>query len=413
MSFKKGLDTFKSLGFSMKWFVVFFFLIQGVCYGQTPEAYYLTWKNDPSHSMMIFWLSKDKESTVFFRKKGMDSWMEKKGNKELLDSSSFFIHHLELTDLEEDTDYDFRIIPSEKEYFFHTLPSNLYRPLKVIIGGDIFLEKNLYEKMNQEVVKTNPDFVILGGDLAYTEGMRRFLKSKAWKAERWIEFLKIWAKDMITSEGRVIPFVPVIGNHDIREGLENPRREKIFFYQLFSFPEQGISYRTLNIGDNVCFFLLDSGHSHPVGGRQTEWLENAFKNNEKALYKIPVYHIAAYPSVAKFNYASAPEIRKFWVPLFEKYQVQISMENDNHAFKRTFPLLRGKIHENGVIYLGDGCWGVPAKKVRPYWYLEKKEKSNCFWLLTIFQEKCLLQAFNIQGKLIDEIVILPWENGKS
>lgn len=317
------------------------------------------------------------------------------------------MYSTELIDLEEDTDYLLRFGNSERTFYFHTLPTSLNRPLKIAIGGDVFLNEALYRKMNQEVVKKDPDFVILGGDLAYTEGMRNSLKSRAWKAKRWKEFFRIWSEEMITPKGRIIPFVPVIGNHDIRGGLDRPLREEVLFYQLFSFPKPGVSYRLFEIGKEVCFFLLDTGHSYPVGGAQTEWLRNVLENHENALYKIPVYHIAAYPSVSHFNYCTAPQIRKFWVPLFEKYGVKISMENDNHAFKRTFPLLEGEIDENGVIYLGDGCWGVPSRKVRSHWYLDKAWKAECCWLLTISKEECHCEAFNNKGKLLDDLTITP------
>lgn len=393
----------------MKWKLILFLLIGIFGWSQDPEAYYLTWKDNPSHSMIIFWISKDKQTIISFQKSKEDNWVKKQGEVEFLTNSSLLVHKVELTDLEEDTDYQFRINSSEEIHRFHTLPKDFKRPLKIAIGGDVFLDEKLYSKMNREVAKNDPDFAILGGDLAYSEGMRRFLKPKSWKAQRWFEFFKIWTRDMVTKEGRIIPLVPVIGNHDIRGGLEHPLKQDILFYQLFSFPQNGIPYRTLEIGENLCFFLLDTGHSYPVGGGQTEWLEKSLLKHENALYKIPVYHIAAYPSVASFNYCVAPEIRKFWVPLFEKFRLQIVMENDNHAFKRTFPLIQGKIDEKGVSYLGDGNWGVPPRNVKSRYYLKKALKTTCYWLLTISQEECHCQAFDNDGTLLDDLTVIPNE----
>ena len=56
--------------------------------------------------------------------------------------------------------------------------------------------------------------------------------------------------------------------------------------------------------------------------------------------------------------------------MFERYNVDAVFEHHDHAFKRTHPLLDGRINENGIVYLGDGSWGQirrpdPPEK-RPY-----------------------------------------------
>jgi hypothetical protein len=64
------------------------------------------------------------------------------------------------------------------------------------------------------------------------------------------------------------------------------------------------------------------------------------------------------------------DARKHWVPLFERYNVDAVLEHHDHTFKRTHPLLDGRVNERGIVYLGDGSWGkidrpdTPAH--RPY-----------------------------------------------
>jgi hypothetical protein len=279
----------------------------------------------------------------------------------------------------------------------------------VAVGGDALFSRELFEQMNLVIAKSDPDFVVVGGDIAYTEGLKTAVKPDCWRIARWQEFLEIWTAQMVSPDGRTLPMVPVIGNHDVLERYSNPFREAVFFYQLFAFPNFGIPYRLMQIGKDVAFILLDSGHTFPVGGGQAEWLEETLMDIEKVPYKVPVYHIAAYPSVYSKDSASSEQIRKFWVPLFEQYGVRISMENDNHAFKRSYPMLRGKIHEDGVTYLGDGSWGTTPRQPKRRPYLAKAAKIDCYWKLVFSKEECRSTAYNIEGEEIDEVVFNPGE----
>jgi hypothetical protein len=77
--------------------------------------------------------------------------------------------------------------------------------------------------------------------------------------------------------------------------------------------------------------------------------------------------VPAYPSVRK-DEGTTLEIRQHWVPLFEKAGVSAAFEHHDHAYKRTHPLLGGKVQDapaKGVTYLGDGAWGASIRKVRP------------------------------------------------
>jgi hypothetical protein len=75
-----------------------------------------------------------------------------------------------------------------------------------------------------------------------------------------------------------------------------------------------------------------------------------------------VNHVPAYPSYLPAEGKTAKTgtgegNRKYWTPLFDKYRVPVVLEHHDHTFKRTKPLLDGRVDNNGVIYLGDGSWG--------------------------------------------------------
>ena len=119
-----------------------------------------------------------------------------------------------------------------------------------------------------------------------------------------------------------------------------------------------------------------------------------------------VYHLAGYPSTRSPDIKSPCFIRKYWVPLFEKYGVKLAFEHHNHAFKRTYPLLDEKIDSLGIVYIGDGCWGAPPRKTAgSHFYLEKSAASSCFSFLTVDQRSLKVEVFNEKNKLID-----TWES---
>lgn len=393
----------------LKKFVLFLFLFT---YGwtQDPNAIYLTWKGDPSTTMTIMWLTTtgDQSSqTVYYQHPHEDDWTRQKGVANPLKQSNITIHYAEIENLEPDTEYFFRVNDGEI-HRFRTLPLDLSsRPMKVAIGGDAYFSKELFHKMNLEVASQEPDFVILAGDIVYAEGLRCALRPYSWKVNRWETFFEIWSKDMVTKDGRLIPIVPVIGNHDVKEGFDNPHKIEVFFYEFFVFPVKGVPFQTLEFGSDLCFYLLDSGHTYPIGGMQTEWLKRKLKQNQHTSYNIPVYHIGAYPSETSYTHRGSKDIRKFWVPLFEQYGVKIAMEHDNHTFKKTYPIWKGTIDPKGIYYLGDGSWGVPPLKPRKHWYLEKAQQTNCYWLLELEKDQCRAIAYENDGHLLDEMTIFP------
>ena len=124
-----------------------------------------------------------------------------------------------------------------------------------------------------------------------------------------------------------------------------------------------------DFGDYLSLVLLDTGHTSPLEGEQTSWLEKALKARTDHPNVFAVNHVPAYPSFR--NMAPSPSEqagvpakagtghgnREHWCPLFDKYRVPVVLEHHDHTFKRTKPLIDGMANDNGVLYLGDGSWG--------------------------------------------------------
>lgn len=373
-----------------------------------PQAVYLTLPEDSAHSMSIHWIEKKQKrpvDTLFYQKEGDTNWKKiASASHQMLGGSSYSVKECLIEGLEEASYYSFYFEGEKEKHLFRTLPTQLTAPLKIAIGGDFTESFRLYRKMNQVASQKNPDFVVLGGDIAYASG-HGFFSGKHGSVTRWIDFFQEWQKTMRGERGRLIPVVAVVGNHDITSTDRKEEGLNALFFRFFP-SKQSRSYKTLDVAGALCLFLLDSGHLFPIPKEQTLWLEENLRKKESMLWKIPVYHLAGYPSTYSPKFKLPSQVRKHWTPLFERYGVKLAFEHHNHGFKRTYPLWEEKIHPLGIVYMGDGCWGAPPRKgIQPQFYLEKSISSSYFSLLTVDQKSLKVEVFNEKAKLIDE-----WES---
>jgi len=320
------------------------------------------------------------------------------------------VHTVHLDGLAEDSVYLFKIEGSETEYKFRTLPKTLDRPIRFAIGGDIYYIRNneVFYKKNQMIADQDPDFIVAGGDLAYTKGEKQFLKGRKWEMSQWQGFLA-GQQSIKGKDGRMIPLLVIVGNHDVAKPKHKTPHPDMFF-EIFTFPELKKAYRCLDFGNYLSLVLLDSDHHTRIEGKQTKWLKKTLEESKEMPYLLTAYHVAAYPSRNPYSDKIPVKLRMHWSPLFEKYHVPCAFEHHNHSYKRTHPIKNGKIDASGVTYLGDGSWGVepcPVKSPNELWYLLKSESINMCYIVTITKEKCLVEAKNVQGEVFDKVEFLP------
>lgn len=385
----------------MHWSFLFFFFL-GSLLTAAPQALYLTLPDNPSTEMSVHWIEKNQKenfSSLFYQKKGETHWKKISFNSEVYLGASYFIKRCLISHLDPETTYTFRLEGDDISYQFSTLPEKLKAPLRFALGGDLMESLSLFRRMNQIVAGKNPDFMILGGDIAYAAGAG-LTRGKHGSVSKWVSFFKEWQKTMVTQEGRMIPMIAAIGNHDVTSTDRKEKGKNALFFKFFPSNENR-SYKTLEIADVLSLFLLDSGHLFPIDSKQTQWLERTFQENNSSIWKVPVYHIGAYPSTYTKNQNVPNLIKKNWLPLFEKFGVKVAFENHNHAFKRTYPLLDDKIDPKGIVYLGDGGYGAPPRKIQFKKYLEQSRALSSFSFVTVDSRVLKVESFNIKNEVID------------
>lgn len=382
-------------------------------YPRRPSALYLTWLHDPTTSMAVQWHNEEgRVSTVFYQKEGDAAWQAQQGAAHSVKSGTLiwgelFVHTVELRELLPDTVYCFRLEGDSQVHRFRTLPRTSTRPIHFVVGGDIYQDDIFrFKKMNKQAAKLDPDFIVLGGDIAYTRGHNAFLKGRFFEIKRWQTFFRAWSKQMHTSSGLLIPLVAVIGNHDLESTHPDPRIQPVLFYEFFALPKPYLSYRTLDCGDYLSLILLDTGHTYPIAGAQTEWLERTLGQRQITTHKVAIYHVGAYPSAYDYQKGNSRHVRRYWTPLFEQYGVKTAFEHHDHTFKRTHRLKGGKIDPEGVLYLGDGAWAVvprTPKSPSELWYIAKSASVNFVYLVSLQGPTQIIQAIDHEGRIFDEV----------
>ena len=373
-----------------------FFLLLGASLAAEEPIVYLSWKHDPTSTMTVQWITKksDTKDLISYKKSDGSQWRDAKGSHQPLPASTpYVVHKVELTGLQPNSTYNFRFGNKDKVLSFKTMPKDLSSPIRFITGGDAY-HSNLkrFEAMCKQAAKENPRFAIIGGDIAYAAPKKGGKEN--WT--KWQEFFTSWYKIMRDKEGCLIPLLVTIGNHEVTGAFNRSMKEAPFYYSFFE-----KSMYDLSFGSYLHLTFLDSGHTQKIPGKQTDWLKKTLSKNQNHMHRFCIYHVGAYPTYHSESSAPCKNIRKHWVPLFEKYKVNGCFESHDHAYKRTHPLLNGKKNEKGVVYLGDGSWGVKPRKPKSHPYLANKANKQQALVVEISKQQRKFWAVDTRGKMID------------
>lgn len=314
-----------------------------------PNTLFLTWQRDPTTTVTATWvgvqLPAEKVAVEVAEAKSQDWKPVSLTSRHPYPAQDLYVYRAEATGLIPGAQYKLRIGRAKKEHRFQTMPAKATNTFQYISGGDSgggsYAEAN-----NRLAARQDPMFVLMTGDIAYDNGV---------KVDSNLRFMRHYRRDMLDSEQRMIPLVPAIGNHEVTKIRDRPASP--FFDALYGGLYAHKTYATLDFGDYLSLVLLDSGHMASVDGEQTAWLEKELAARSERPHVVVTQHVPSYPSYREFE-KTGEKTRRHWVPLFEKHNVDVVLEHHDHTFKRTHPLKDGQRHKNGIVYLGDGSWGV-------------------------------------------------------
>jgi hypothetical protein len=342
------------------------------------DTLFLTWQRDPTTTITAQWVGPTAGAPTTARVAPAHTdagWTSGKVQVKPFGNTEVRVHRCEFTGLAPGTEYLLQLGTGPQAFRFRTMPAKATDTFTWVSGGDCGTNPHAIGT-NVLAAKQEPYFALIGGDLGYDNGT---------SARTAIQFLQNYSVHMIDPQGRLIPLVTCVGNHEVRGGYKGKRTDATYYLPLFDGLYKETTYGALDFGDYLSLVLLDTGHVAPIQGEQTDWLDSALAERADRPHLIVANHVPAYPSFRAPGAATAPatggaremlgvkekaggtgdENRKYWCPLFEKHGVDAVLEHHDHTFKRTHPLIDGRKDRYGVPYLGDGSWGMLRPPVSP------------------------------------------------
>jgi len=360
-----------------------------------PDQVLLTWSFDPETSMDIQWRTDTtvKTGVLCYRQQGTSDVVQVQAEKllmedrELMNDRFIYRYTAKLRDLKPATTYKYLITPatdwSQACSFTTSGPGNSF---SFVWFGDTHHSPKFGEIIYQaEAAHSDAAFYSIAGDLV-SDGLYR---------DQWDD---LWAfsKNVICRK----PLMAVPGNHDNRYGLGSKMYRDMFSYPLNG-PDGVEKEQTYSFTcKNALFLMIDA--TSPVDA-QTEWIEKQLAGSD-AEWKIAMFHFPPYNWEEPYT-----GIQQAWVPLFDKYHVDMVLSGHIHYYMRSKPMKAGKVvgsYNEGTAYIIS--LGIPGtvKNItdEPYAAVRQQE---C-WLyqyVKIDGDKLLYRSVNHEGKVIDSFEI--------
>jgi len=372
----------------------------------TPEQIHLTFGADPATSMTVSWASPGQAPGARVLLTGphgpqFEIPAVQRTYTDGINGETVWTYHAELKHLRAGTDYSY-VVTADNDgsatpfaATFRTAPKGR-SPFRFTSFGDLATPNTSWVLSYGQsayavaaVESFSPLFHLLNGDLCYAD------LNPTVQPEVWRDF-----GNNNQSSAAFRAWMPVAGNHEIE--FNNGPQGFTSYLTRYLLPDNGVpgfrgnwyAFQVGNVlfvalqGDEVVYqdagafvggpaalvpaastgnppippgtSLYDSGYSH---GAQTAWLEQtlaAARQDPSVDWIVAQMHQIACSSSVTGN-GSDRGIREQWLPLFDKYQVDLVLNGHDHDYERSFPV-RGFDPMAGT----DAATGAPVETRRPH-----------------------------------------------
>jgi len=192
----------------------------------------------------------------------------------------------------------------------------------------------------------------------------------------------------------------VIGNHDTRQGLGAWMYRGLFSYSKNApvgvQPEHTYSFRY----KNALFLMIES--TAPIDSQKV-WIEEQLAKSD-ATWKFAMFHFAPYNWDEPY-----PDIQAAWIPIFDKYHVDMVMNGHIHYYMRTKPMKGGKVvgsYNEGTAYVESvAIPTAPEKHPEEPYTVVRNFNGDIYQYVKIEGNKLSFIATSSDNKVIDSFTI--------
>ncbi|WP_322045487.1 metallophosphoesterase family protein [Paraburkholderia sp. J67] len=384
----------------------------------TPEQIHLTWGADPTSEVVVSWASlaaATRPRVTFSADRGRRENVEaiQRTYTDGLTGAVVFTYHARLRGLQADTIYRYEVTADNDSHAgnpfnasFTTAPRGR-KPFRFTSYGDLATPNTGWVLSSPQsrfavaaVERFQPLFHLLNGDLCYAN------LNPAHQTEVWRDFAN---NNQTSSSNR--PWMPCPGNHEIEfyngpQGLESyltrytlPDNGTRFAGRWYRFRVSNVLFVSLDADDVVyqdaAAFVAGPAPLVPAAstgnasiapgssfyvrgysnGEQTRWLETTLReaSQDHDIDWIVVQMHQDALSSSKTGNGSDKGIREAWLPLFDRYGVDLVVCGHDHDYERSYPV-RGCNHHAGV----DASTGAPVDTLQPKPVAQTQAGANTF-----------------------------------
>ncbi len=392
--------------------------------GKVPERIILGFVSDPARSLAVTWRTSlavetpraeiaPAGPTADFQKDAR-SVPAATSKLDLAKGANAYHYRAIFEGLSPETTYAYRVgdgaVWSEWSHF--RTASAASKPFRFLALGDAQDGlKSLWSRAVRGAYAHAPDarFILSVGDIT----------SDGWDDARWSEFA--YALGFI---GTTMPFLATPGNHDLHRPPTDPEKGTVVGVQptwrahltapgngpkgfetlrdtVWSLDYQGVRFLSLeanvyaeeNFSESVKKLLYDA---------QPAWLEEQLKNNPNR-WTVVIMHNPLYMVAKAVDFE---ELRKVFLPIFDRYHVDLVLAGHNHRYGRTPKLAGGRIVDPkapGTVYtiMTSG----PKTHVKNPQFDDLMavtlDASQMYQVVDVGPDRLRYEAWNVVGTLVD------------
>lgn len=399
---------------------IFTCIVTIICFLSVPKSVYTGYISDVGHIMHVVTSDMKHEHTISWK----TSTFDEPGNLEIRPKQSenitrinaeavelpsynggkhFMLYTTRITNLTAGTEYEYRISVGKRQSAWKTFKTEPESTsFKALIFGDSqSLNYNEWAKTTQIAWKNNEDaeFFVNMGDLVDNG-------QDDWQWNAWFD----GAENLLAT----IPIVPVMGNHETYS-LDWKMAIPNYYLSFFAVPTNGpaglerYAY-SYDYGD-VHFIVLNTQLNElrdwypDLLEQQKKWLEKDLSQTQKT-WKVVLMHRGIWEH--PFN-GPLDVIGQTFVPVFDKYHVDLVFTGHVHSYGRTEPLKNGRSDPSGTIYIstgrsGDRVWDKSPQKPMDKFYYNPLDMPN-YLVLEASHGTLKVAAFKQNGEPIDQTEI--------
>jgi len=384
-------------------FVLLIVLVPAWIFAAVPERIILTWTGDPATSQSVTWRSEEVPDRAVAEIVTVDASPAFAENARQLTATSQSVtveadrevcyHTADFTGLTPNTLYAYRVgvEDSWSEWNQFRTASAGNEPFRFVYLGDAQNRvKAFCSRTFRAAMAKAPDalFFLHAGDLV-NRGINDWEWDEWFQAGGWIM--------------RTVSTVPVPGNHEYRNGQITP-----LWGAQFALPENGPE----GMAEKTYFFDIQGLRVISLNGNedlaaQAEWLERVLGDNPRPWTVVSMHQ----PIYSTGQDRDNPRHRAAFMPLFDRYGVDLVLQGHDHTYGRTFKLRGGEIvadDESGTVYVVSVA-GPKMYDLNPRFknlMAKMGEQTQLYQIVHVDGSRLRLESWTVADELFDVVELI-------